>query len=65
MKPLCPHPMIPGVDKVPECDPILPLYCPTGEKGASEWKGLEKFAATISWKKAYEDSQKTSLQSFF
>ena len=35
------------------------------EKGASEWKGLEKFAATISWKKAYEDSQKTSLQSFF
>ena len=35
------------------------------ETGAGEWKGLEKFAATISWKKAYEDSQNATLQSFF
>ena len=35
------------------------------ETGAGEWKGLEKFAATISWKKAYEDSQNATLQNFF
>jgi hypothetical protein len=44
LKPLCPHPMIPGVDKVPECDPIAPLYCPTGEKGDSECNNMRSLA---------------------
>ena len=29
------------------------------------WKGQVKLAATISWKKAYESSQKSSLSNFF
>jgi hypothetical protein len=38
--------MIPGVDKVPECDPIEPLYCPTGEKGASECNNMRSLVQT-------------------
>jgi hypothetical protein len=35
------------------------------ETGTGEWKGLEKFAATILWKKAYESSKLSSLSDFF
>ena len=44
LKPKCPHPMIIGVDKVPDCDPIEPLYCPTGTAGASECNNMRSMA---------------------
>ena len=34
------------------------------ESGTGEWKGQEKIAATISWKKAYESSQISTLTDF-
>jgi hypothetical protein len=45
-KPICPHPMIMGVDKaVPACDPIkagLPRDCPDGPgKGSSDCNNME------------------------
>ena len=35
------------------------------ETGSGEWKGMEKIAARISWKKAYQSSQINTLEEFF
>jgi hypothetical protein len=36
--------MIIGVDPVPDCDPIEPLYCPTIGQGASECNNMRSLA---------------------
>jgi hypothetical protein len=35
------------------------------ETTAGEWKNTAKVAANISWKKAFKDSNSTTLESFF